>query len=82
MVLEDISLRELLLMLGGTEWRKRLQNRTKPNDRLFAEYLEIIKASKSYKWFLETKRMIAAFHEYIGEFPPTLELFTSFFQRY
>jgi integrase/recombinase XerD len=69
-------------MLGGTEWRKRLENRTKPNGRLFGEYIEIIKASKSHKWYLETKRILGGFHEFLGEFPPTLELFTSYFQHF
>ena len=59
-----------------------MENRTKPNSRLFADYLSIIRASKSYKWFKETDRLLGLFHEYVGEFPPTLELFTSFFQRY
>lgn len=59
-----------------------MENHTKPNSRLFAEYLDIIKASKSCKWFKETDCLLGLFHESIGEFPPTLELFTSFFQRY
>ena len=62
--------------------RKRLENHTKPNAQLFSEYLSIIKASKSEKWYRETRRLLDPFHEYIGEFPPTLELFTSFFQRF
>ena len=53
-----------------------MENHTKPNDQLFAEYLSIIRASKPYKWFKETKRLLGQFREYIGEFPPTLELFT------
>ena len=59
-----------------------MENRTKPNSQLFADYLSIIKASKSNKWFKETERLLVQFHEYLGEFPPTLELFTKFFQRY
>jgi integrase/recombinase XerD len=69
-------------MMGGGEWRKRVENRSKPNSQLFGEYLELIKASKSRKWYLETLRIIGQFHQFLGEFPPTLELFTTFFQRY
>jgi hypothetical protein len=59
-----------------------LENHTKPNSRLFADYLSIVRASKSFKWFKETERLLGQFHEFIGEFPPTLELFTKFFERY
>jgi hypothetical protein len=79
---EELSLRDLLFLLVGGEWRKRLENHTKPNDQLFAEYLDIVKASKSYKWYRETQRLLDQFHEFVGQFPPTLELFTRFFQRY
>ena len=44
-----------------------MENRTKPNGRLFADYLNIIKASKSYKWFKETERLLNQFYEFIGE---------------
>ena len=79
---EELSLRELILVLGGGEWRKRLANQTKPNDRLFSDYLSIIKASKSYKWYRETERLLGQFQTFIGNFPPKTPLFTSFFQRY
>jgi site-specific recombinase XerD len=62
--------------------RKRLENSTKPNSQLFAEYLSIIKASKSFKWFKETERLLNQFREFLGEFPPSLELLTKFFERY
>ena len=69
-------------MIGGGELRKRLVNQTKTNDQLFAEYLEIIRASKSLKWYRETKRLLGQFRAFIGQFPPSVVLFVQFFTRY
>lgn len=59
-----------------------MANQTKPNDQLFGDYLAIIKASKPYKWYRETERLLRQFQTFIGQFPSTLELFTDFFQHY
>jgi hypothetical protein len=81
-VLEQLPLRDLLLTLLGDDWRRRLVNQGKKNAQLRAEYLDIIAASKSKKWRSETKRLLDQFFAFLGEFPPTMELFTKFFQRY
>jgi site-specific recombinase XerD len=49
---------------------------------VFAEYFDLIASSKSKKWDYETRRLLNQFREFIGEYPPTIELFTRFFQRY
>ena len=59
-----------------------MENRSKTNNQLFAEYFNLVKSSKSSKWDYETRRQLNKFHEFIGEYPPTIELFTQFFQRY
>ncbi len=59
-----------------------MANHGKTNSQLFSEYLDLIAASKSVKWQYETKRVLGEFFSSIGEFPPTIELFTKFFQRY
>jgi len=82
LVLEELSLRELLISLLGDDLMRRLKNRDKPNDQVFSEYLDIVSASKSHKWYLETKRLLSEFHLEIGAYPPSVELFTRFFKRY
>jgi site-specific recombinase XerD len=79
---EELPLRELMLMLMGGEWRRRLANMTKTNDQLFGEYLNIIKASKSHKWYRETERLLGQYRAFLGQFPPNTDNFTQFFQRY
>jgi site-specific recombinase XerD len=81
-VLEDLSLKDLLLSLLGEDFRKRLENRSKTNAQLYKEYCELVAASKSGVWVYETKRLVKKFFDEIGEFPPSIELFIRFFQRY
>ena len=59
-----------------------MQNLSKPNQQVFAEYLDLIASSKSEKWHYETRRLLDQFREFLGEFPPSIELFTRFFTRY
>jgi len=82
LLLERLPLRQLIVSLLGDDWRRRLVKRAKTNAQVFSEYLDIIAASKSPKWYKETKRLLSQFGEFIGEFPPTMDLFTKFFQRY
>jgi site-specific recombinase XerD len=59
-----------------------LANRGKTNVQAFAEYFDLVASSKSAKWDYETRRLLNQFREFIGEYPPSIELFTRFFQRY
>ncbi|MDP2916698.1 MAG: tyrosine-type recombinase/integrase [Dehalococcoidia bacterium] len=59
-----------------------MENRTKTNGQVFAEYFDLVRSSKSAKWDYETRRLLNQFRQFIGEYPPTIELFTRFFQRY
>jgi integrase len=81
-ILEELPLRELLISLLGDDWRRRLENRSKTNSQALTEYFDLVASSKSAKWDYETRRLLNQFHEFIGEYPPTIGLFTKFFQRY
>ncbi len=59
-----------------------MENRSKTNSQLFGEYFDLVRVSKSPKWHYETQRILNQFAEFIGEFPPSIELCTRFFQRY
>ncbi|MFC1977787.1 hypothetical protein ACFLWS_05950 [Chloroflexota bacterium] len=59
-----------------------MNNRTKTNNQLFSEYFNIVAASKSEKWDYETRRILNKFWQFIGEFPPTMALFTDHFKQY
>ena len=59
-----------------------MENHSKTNNQAFAEYFDLIASSKSEKWDYETRRILGQFREFIGEYPPSIELFTQFFQRY
>jgi len=48
-----------------------VQNLGKPNEQLFAEYLDLIASSKSAKWHYETRRLICQFAEFLAEYPRT-----------
>ena len=59
-----------------------MENRSKTNTQVFDEYFDLIRSSKSPKWDYETRRILNQFREHIGEYPPSIELFAQFFQRY
>ena len=79
-VLEDLSLKELLLSLLGDDFRRRLDNRSKTNAQLFEEYSDLVASSKSGVWVYETKRLLKKFLDDLGDYPPSIELFLHFFQ--
>jgi hypothetical protein len=41
-VLEELPIRELLMMLLGEEGRRRMENKTKTNDQVFNDYYYLI----------------------------------------
>ncbi len=59
-----------------------MENKAKTNEQVLTEYLDLIASSKSDQWVYETKRLLNQFKAFVGEYPPSLELFTRFFQRY
>ena len=59
-----------------------MDNRSKTNAQLFEEYSDLVAASKSGVWVYETKRLLKRFFDDLGSYPPSVELFLRFFQRY
>lgn len=81
-VLENLPLRGLIFFLMGNEWRRRVQNLGKTNEQVFLDYLNLIASSKSRKWCYETRWLLNRFFVFLGEYPPTIGLFTKFFSSY
>jgi integrase len=81
-VLENLPLRELVIFLMGNKWRRRVQNLSKTNEQVFSDYQNLIASSKSGKWCYETRRLLNRFCVFLGEYPPSIDLFTKFFTRY
>jgi integrase len=81
-VLEEVSTRELLIILLGEEVRRKLENRTKPNDQLFQEYYDFITTSLSPAYVYESRRLLNKFQAFLGDFPPGIELALSFLAQY
>lgn len=44
--LEELPIRELLMMLLGEEGRRKVENKTKPNAQAFNDYYNLIPALK------------------------------------
>jgi len=59
-----------------------VQNIGKTNEQVFSDYQNLIASSKSEKWCYETQRLLSQFRTFLGEFPPSIDLFTKFFTRY
>jgi len=66
----------------GEEGRRRLVNRIKTNDQLFADYTDKVKASLSPGYARDIEKFLGRFKTFIGNFPPTVELATSFLAQY
>jgi len=48
-VLEELPVRELLMMLLGEGGRRRMENKTKTNEQLFGDYYALIATTHSAK---------------------------------
>ncbi len=55
-----------------------MDNRTKPKDQIFSEYLDIVTATLSNAYAYESNRLLLKFRAEIGEFPPTIPLVMKF----
>jgi len=79
---EELSIRELLVSLLGEKGRRILENRTKSNDQLFSEYLELISTTHVTTSYYEAKRLLMHFKNSLGEFPPSTELGVKFLSQF
>lgn len=81
-VLEELPVRELLMMLLGEEGRRRMKNKTKTNDQIFTEYYDLIANTHTPKSFYEARRLLEKFKAFLGQFPPSIELAVQFLTQY
>jgi hypothetical protein len=78
-----LSLRELLEVLLGVEGRRRLMLRRMTNEELFQLYdSDLVLRLHSPKNLSDTRKILARFKDYLGEFPPSLELAKGFLSQY
>ncbi len=76
---EEFSVRDMLEMLLGTEGKRKLRLHQKPNHELFALYdSQLILRHRSPEALEEARRVLKHFLAFLGEFPPSAELATSF----
>ncbi len=76
---ENFSVRDMLEMLLGTEGKRKLRLRHKPNHELFALYdSQLILRHRSAEALEEARRVLKHFLAFLGEFPPSAELAASF----
>ena len=66
-VLEQLPIRDLLMMLLGEEGRRKLDNRTKTNQQLFPDYYDLVSATLSDKYSYESKRLLEKFRAFIED---------------
>jgi len=81
-LLEEFTLRDMVLTLLTDEGRRRLDNRTKPNDQIFSEYQDVITATLSKAYAYESKRLLEQFRAEIGQLPPAIPLVMRFLARF
>jgi len=81
-LLEEFTLRELLISVLDSDRRRRLANRTKTNDQLFPEYYDLISATLSKSYVYEAKRQLEKFRMFIGDFPPNTSLAVKFLAQF
>jgi len=80
---EELGLRELLETLLGPEGRRKLRLRTKSNDELFILYdSDLMLRVHNARTLDNERRLLAKFHGYLNNFPPSPELAKGFLSQY
>jgi integrase len=70
-------------LLVGPELRRKLELRNKTNQELFELYdAELIFRHQSENALREARRLLGHFHQYLGEFPPSVETAKGFLRQY
>jgi len=76
---ENLSLREMLEVLLGPMGKRRLRLRHKSNPELFGLFdSQLALRHRSPEGLEEARRVMGHFQKYLGDFPPSPELATSF----
>ena len=82
MVLDEKQLLELVLSIVGEEGRRRVENRGKSNDELFAGYINKVKASLSTSYARGIESLLGKFKEFLKGRPLEVDLVTAFLAQY
>jgi site-specific recombinase XerD len=78
-----LGIRQILELLLGEEGRRKMALRTKTNQELFSLYDgELVLRNRSSRGLHEARRTLRHFHDYLGEFPPSVELAKSFLAQF
>ena len=59
-----------------------MSNRTKTNQQLLTDYLDLITVTHTPSYVSEAKRLVGKFFDTLGEFPPSTELAIRFLAQY
>jgi site-specific recombinase XerD len=78
-----LGIRQILELLLGEEGKRKMALRQKTNRELFALYDgELVLRNRSSRGLHEARRTLQHFHDYLGEFPPSVELAKSFLSQF
>jgi len=62
--------------------KRRLSNKHKTNHELFAFYYDHLKVKLTPDQVIQYRALLDKFHQFLGEFPPSVELATQFLAQY
>jgi len=82
LAIEQLSVRELLEVLLDDKAKRRLSLKRKTNHELFALYYDHLKVRLTPGQFDQYTLVLDRFRQFLGEFPPSVELATQFLTRY
>jgi len=81
--IEDLPVRELLLVLLGEAGQRKLRLRNLTNDKLFELWdSELVIRYRTKKTLYEGRRLFGQFHQFLGAFPPSAELGKKFLGQF
>jgi len=81
--LDDLTLRDLWIILLGSEERPRLELTNLSNDRLFAIYeTDLIFRIRNHENLKNILNLLNRFKDFLGEYLPSLELAQGFLAQY
>jgi len=82
LAIEELSVRELLEVLLDDKAKRRLSLKRKTNHELFSLYYDHLKVRLTPGQFDQYTLVLDKYHQFLGEFPPSVELATQFLTRY
>jgi hypothetical protein len=78
MILEELPIRELLMMFLGEEGWRKMESKTKTNNQSFSDYYNLIANTHTLKSRHKAQRLLDKFRAYLEQFQssstPTLRL--------